>query len=412
MSQTLLSDRPTSNPTSVDADVNPVPVLTRPLKRIEVVKADPAVILDCGVRPDTPRQTQDNINTVCQVFDDKIVVKTAHPTNSKVPESAKVGTPNNKPRASKSLGSNSRRCMRYNCSQKSKDDYNQCFCSEECQDIVFENSHSAAIVLVGLGEPPDPQGDRVPYSIILKGRRTDLKSNEEWEAPGGVRERGLSETAIGCAIRECVEETGMVIKVDKMAKYLLCCPMVAMSIKSGTRFSGIYHLAILAHISGFNDLDMHKAWVSRMDRYTRNEVDKSGRPVVRSDCVDMEYSAALDLQALWIAITKSRSSKGTPTHPRKSAKLLWTSNENNLETLARQSLPRQARGEGHAQQEPLDSLDSSKGQSHDPLRGQEVILCYRDYWSMSLIHDRGLIGAVIAMPTLEQLRIWDQTFIS
>ena len=307
-----------------------------------------------------------SINTVCKIFTDKLLLTNVHPENAKPSKSVNVRHQNTKPPTPKTAGFESPRCMRYNCVQKSKNDYNKCFCSEACQDIVFENSHSAAIVLIGY--------HRVPYSIILKGRRKDLKSNEEWEAPGGVRERDLSETAIGCAIRECVEETGMVIKVDKMAKYLLRCPMVAMSIKSGTRFSGIYHLAILAHISGFNDLNMHQAWISRMDRYTKKEVDKSGHPVVRSDCVDMEYSAALDLPALWMATTKFRSSG----HPRKSAKILRTTVEDNPGSPA----PR------------------------------EVILCYRDYWSMSRIHDRGLIETVMAMPTLEQLRIWDQTFIS
>jgi 8-oxo-dGTP pyrophosphatase MutT (NUDIX family) len=355
--------------------------------------------LDRKIRQEAPVQTNISVNTVCKAFADKLLVATAHPPNAKVSESVKVRRQNNKPRAPNSLGSDVPRCMRYNCSQKSKRDYNTCFCSEECQDIVFENSHSAAIVLIGLGplehresSSPEAKGDRTPYSIILKGRRKDLKSNEEWEAPGGVRERGLSETAIGCAIRECVEETGMVIKVDKMAKYLLRCPMVAMSIKSGTRFSGIYHLAILAHISGFSDLNMHIAWISRMDRYTKDEVDKSGRPVVRSDCVDMEYSAALDLPALWMATTKFRSSG----HPRKSAKILRATVEDNRGSPA-------SRLASPTQQGPLDSLD--------PLRGQEVILCYRDYWSMSRIYDRGLIETVMAMPTLEQLGIWDQIFI-
>lgn len=384
MSQTLLSDPPTSDPTSVDTDVNPVPALTGPLKRIGVFKADPAVTSNCGVMLHVPRQTQDNINTVCKQFADQRLVTTAHPANAKVSNSVKVGRPNHKPRVPKTAGSEPPRCMRYNCVQKSKNDYNKCFCSEACQDIVFENSHSAAIVLIGY--------HRVPYSVILKGRRRDLKSNEEWEAPGGVRERGLSETAIGCAIRECVEETGMVIKVDKMAKYLLRCPMVAMSIKTGTRFSGIYHLAILAHISGFNDLNMHQAWISRMDRYTKKEVDKSGRPVVRSDCVDMEYSAALDLPALWMATTKFRSSG----HPRKSAKILPTTVEDSLGSPASQGTIRTEDVGPHAHR----------------MEPPEVILCYRDYWSMSRIHDRGLIETVMAMPTLEQLGIWDQTFIS
>ena len=374
MSQTSISNSGASRSINMDANTITGSPIVSPLDR-KVGQQDPV-------------RTDNSIKGVCQVFADKRIVTAAHPANPKVSEFAKARRPNNQPRPPRSLGSDSPRCMRYNCSQKSKDDYNKCFCSEECQDIVFENSHSAAIVLVGLGPSRDSssldsRGDRVPYSIILKGRRKDLKSNEEWEAPGGVRERGLSETAIGCAIRECVEETGMVIKVDKMAKYLLYCPMIAMSIKSGTRFSGIYHLTILAHISDFNDLEMHKAWVSRMDRYTRKELDKSGRPVVRSDCVDMEYSAALDLQALWIATTKSRSSRGALNHPRKSAKLLLTSN-----------------------------LETPEQQGPSPAERENVILCYRDYWSMSVIHDRGLIGAVIAMPTLEQSGIWDRTFVS
>ena len=343
----LLSDRPVSS--SSIADVHRVQMLTPQIVSSEV-----------------PMGIDNSINTVCKTFTDKLLLTNVHPENAKPSKSVNVRQQNTKPPTPGTAGFESPRCMRYNCVQKSKNDYNKCFCSEACQDIVFENSHSAAIVLIGY--------HRVPYSIILKGRRRDLKSNEEWEAPGGVRERDLSETAIGCAIRECVEETGMVIKVDKMAKYLLRCPMVAMSIKSGTHFSGIYHLAILAHISGFNDLNMHQAWISRMDRYTKKEVDKSGHPVVRSDCVDMEYSAALDLPALWMATTKFRSSG----HPRKSAKILRTTVEDNPGSPA----PR------------------------------EVILCYRDYWSMSRIHDRGLIETVMAMPTLEQFRIWDQTFIS
>lgn len=379
MSQTLLLYSHTSNSTTVDTDVNLVPALTHPLKHVEVVRADPAFTLDREVRPDVPIQTQNSVNIICQGFADKLLVTTTHPAKAKPSKSVNLRQHNTKPPTPKTAGSEPPRCMRYNCVQKSKRDYNTCFCSEACQDIVFENSHSAAIVLIGY--------HRVPYSVILKGRRRDLKSNEEWEAPGGVRERALSETAIGCAIRECVEETGMVIKVDKMAKYLLRCPMVAMSIKSGTRFSGIYHLAILAHISGFNDLNMHIAWISRMDRYTKKEVDKSGRPVVRSDCVDMEYSAALDLPALWMATTKFRSSG----HPRKSAKILHTTVEDNLGSPASQGAIRTVDVGPHAQ--------------------QEVILCYRDYWSMSRIYDRGLIETVMAMPTLEQLGIWDQIFI-
>lgn len=398
MSQILLPDPRASNSINVDKDVNRISVSSPPLKHVGVVRADLAVAPDSGVSSAVPIPNPDSINTVCKVFTSKLVITTADSPNAKVSESVKVRRPNNSIRIGNNLasGSDSPRCMRYNCRQKSKNGYNKCFCSEECQDIVFENSHSAGVVLIGL--------NGLPYSVILKGRMEDLKSNEEWEAPGGVRERSLSETAIGCAIRECVEETGMVIKVDKMAKYLLRCPMVAMSIKSETRFSGIYHLAILAHILGFNDLNMHQAWISRMDRYTRKEVDKSGRPVVRSDCVDMEYSAALDLPALWMATTKFRSSG----HPRKSAKILRTTVEDSLRSPASQGAIRTADVGPHAHRmepPPVASRVASPTQ-------QEVILCYRDYWSMSRIHDRGLIETVMAMPTLEQLGIWDQTFIS
>jgi hypothetical protein len=254
------------------------------------------------------------------------------------------------------------RCMKYNCNQRSVNNYNRCFCSEECQDIVFEKTHSAGIVLIGI--------KNVPYSVILKSRMDAKKSDEEWEAPGGVRERNLSETAIGCAIRECVEETGMVLKVDKMAKYLMKSPMVAMSIKNGTQFTGIYHLAIYVHISDFNDINMHTAWMSRMDRYTRKELDKWGQPAVRSDCVDMKFSAALDLNTLWQATTNHRSAK----HPRKNARV----------------------------------VSNSAGSPES----KYVVLCYRDYWSISRIQDRRLLQAIVSMPTLEQLGIWDQTFIS
>lgn len=319
-----------------------------------------------GASSEVSISSHDNVDTMCKNFTEKVLVTTAPVVKIKISAPVKVRRENNALGAPSSSRSDSLRCMRHNCTQKSKNHYNKCFCSEECQDIVFENSHSAGVVLIGF--------DSVPYTVILKGRLEDRKSNEEWEAPGGVRERGLSETAIGCAIRECVEETGMVVKVDKMAKYLLHCPMAAMPIKNGTHFSGIYHLAIFAHIAGFNDLDMHKAWISRMDRYTRKEVSKSGHPVVRSDCVDMKYSTALDLEALWTATASPRSR----SHPRKTAKVLQV------------------------------CAESSPGA---PASGQ-LILCYRDYWSMSRIRDRGLVGAVIAMPTLEQSGIWDKTFIS
>jgi 8-oxo-dGTP pyrophosphatase MutT (NUDIX family) len=257
------------------------------------------------------------------------------------------------------------RCMRYNCCNKSELRYQTGFCSQECVDNVFEHAHSAGIILVG-GTPT------AQYTIVLRGKIEKKTSEPEWEAPGGVRERGLSETVIGCAIRECVEETGMVLKVDKLEKHLLQCPMVAMPTKIGSRFTGKYHLAIFVHINQFDHITMHNAWSSRMNRYTQREIDKLGNLLVRSDSVDMEYSASLNLGHFW---TISHNRVGKHIHPRKQCRIL-------------------------AEQLPTE-LDS---QAH-------ISLCYRDYWCINKIYERSLMDPIISTQTLEDQRIWSHGFL-
>ena len=256
------------------------------------------------------------------------------------------------------------RCMRYSCWNKSELQYQTCFCSEECRDNVFEHVHSAGMILVGATPT-------APYTIVLRGR-IEKKGEHEWEAPGGVRERRLSETAIGCAIRECVEETGMVVKVDKLEKYLLQCPMVAMPTKIGPTFTGKYHLAIFVHINQFNHISMHNAWSSRMNRHTQREVDKVGNLLVGSDSVDMEYSASLNLEHFWKI---SHDRVGKHIHPRKQCRIL-------------------------AEELPTEL---------DPQR--PISLCYRDYWCINKICERSLMDLIVSIPTLEDRHIWSRGFL-
>jgi 8-oxo-dGTP pyrophosphatase MutT (NUDIX family) len=260
---------------------------------------------------------------------------------------------------------NGLRCMRYNCTNKSELRCYTGFCSQACVDNVFEHTHSAGIILVGTTPTAH-------YTVVLRGRNETKISEHEWEAPGGVRERRLSETVIGCAIRECVEETGMVLKVDKLERHLLECPMVAMPTKIGSSFTGKYHLAIFVHINKFDHVTMHNAWSSRMNRYTQREIDKLGNPIVRSDSVDMEYSASMNLQHLW---TISHNRVGKRPHPRKLCRIL-------------------------AEQLPTE-IDP---QTH-------ISLCYRDYWCINEIYERSLMDLIMSIPTLEDQHIWNHGFL-
>ena len=257
------------------------------------------------------------------------------------------------------------RCMRYNCWNKSELRYHTSFCSQECVDNVFEHTHSAGIILVGATLTAQ-------YTIVLRGRIGNRSGEHEWEAPGGVREKRLSETVIGCAIRECIEETGMVLKVDRLEKHLLECPMVAMPTKIGPTFTGKYHLAIFVHINQFDHVTMHNAWCSRMNRHTQCEIDKVGNPLVRSDSVDMEYSASLNLKHLW---TISHNKVGKHIHPRKQCRIL----EERLPTAL-------------------------NPQTH-------ISLCYRDYWCINKISERSLMDLIISIQTLEDRHIWSRGFL-